>query len=66
MVTYGGKIVNIDSRTINSVSVAGWKALFTRIVASNEEIKRGIGFFLSMSMFFFVVPQASLRLKIHF
>ena len=30
---------------------AGWKPLFTRILASNKNIKRGIGFFL-MSMVF--------------
>ena len=47
------------------VAGAGWKALFTRIVASNEEIKRGIGFFFDEHGLF-VVPQASLRLKIYF
>ena len=46
---------------------AGWKALFTCIVAWNEEIKR----FLTESNYFyehglFEVPQASLRLKIYF
>ena len=35
----------------SSNSGAGWKALFTRIVASNEKIKRDIAFFF-MSMVF--------------
>ena len=47
-------------------SRAGWKVLFTRIVASNEEIKTFLNIAtILMSMVFcvFVVPQASLRLK---
>ena len=45
---------------------AGWKALFTRIVASNEEIKRRIRFSFFDEHSVFVVPRASLRLKIYF
>ena len=41
----------------------GGTALFTRIVASNEEIKRRIRFSFFDEHSVFVVPRASLRLK---
>ena len=55
----------VREKTTVLQSKVGWKALFTRIAASNEEVKRGIGFFFDEHGLS-VVPQASLRLKIYF